>query len=536
MQQKNTILNYNSADAKKFFLQGNKYCNIQLPEYFCFDNLLNSINEFLNQKDIKIKKASKYDNVCYKLYVNKGENYTWRMLQIIHPVLYCSLVNIITKENNWKILKEKFKTFQKIENISCFSIPIEDTNEKKKNYTAEIIKNWWNKFEQQTIELSLEYKYMLNTDIADCYSSIYTHSLEWALFGKEKSKNRLNKDKSNQHLDEEDYKLAQDIDNHIQYMQYGQTNGIPQGSILMDFIAEIILGYIDKELNNKISNNNDNNDNNNNNNKIIDYKILRYRDDYRIFSNKQENIEIISKYLAEVLSENGLKINSSKTFITSDIITNSIKPDKLYYIKNIPIYTKKNNSLFFDNIQQELIFIYDLANKYPNSGTVKKLLDKLYEKLHKKLNHKQESIKILIAIVANIAYKNNIVFPTAIAIISKLLTQILDNKEKKDLIEKIKSNVDKISNSEIMQIWLQRLSKSIKDYDIKYTSKICNIVDDNQKEPTTYNKLWNSDWIQNKGIKKDIDKNSFINKQILTKLSEEIKPSEVSIFNNSYPF
>ena len=116
------------------------------------------------------------------------------------------------------------------------------------------------------------------------------------------------------------------------------------------------------------------------------------------------------------------------------------------------------------------------------------------------------------------------------------MTQILDNKEKKDLIEKIKSNVDKISNSEIMQIWLQRLSKSIKDYDIKYTSKICNIVDDNQKEPTTYNKLWNSDWIQNKGIKKDIDKNSFINKQILTKLSEEIKPSEVSIFNNSYPF
>ena len=31
-------------------------------------------------------------------------------------------------------------------------------------------------------------------------------------------------------------------------MTYGQTNGIPQGSSLMDFIAEIILGYADTQL------------------------------------------------------------------------------------------------------------------------------------------------------------------------------------------------------------------------------------------------------------------------------------------------
>ena len=28
-------------------------------------------------------------------------------------------------------------------------------------------------------------------------------------------------------------------------MSYGQTNGIPQGTILMDFIAEMVLGYAD---------------------------------------------------------------------------------------------------------------------------------------------------------------------------------------------------------------------------------------------------------------------------------------------------
>lgn len=31
------------------------------------------------------------------------------------------------------------------------------------------------------------------TDIADCYPSIYTHSITWAMYGKEKVKNDENK-------------------------------------------------------------------------------------------------------------------------------------------------------------------------------------------------------------------------------------------------------------------------------------------------------------------------------------------------------
>ena len=42
--------------------------------------------------------------------------------------------------------------------------------------------------------------------------------------------------------------IGNSIDRNIQSMQYGQTNGIPQGSTLMDFIAEMVLGYIDLEL------------------------------------------------------------------------------------------------------------------------------------------------------------------------------------------------------------------------------------------------------------------------------------------------
>jgi hypothetical protein len=38
-------------------------------------------------------------------------------------------------------------------------------------------------------------------------------------------------------------------------MRHGQTNGIPQGSVLMDFIAEMVLGYADTLITKKTERN-----------------------------------------------------------------------------------------------------------------------------------------------------------------------------------------------------------------------------------------------------------------------------------------
>ncbi len=81
-------------------------------------------------------------------------------------------------------------------------------------------------------------------------------------------------------------------------MSYGQTNGIPQGLALMDFIAEIVLGFGDlllmKELN-KIG--------------IKEYKIIIYRDDYRIFTNSPQQSSEIAKVLSDVLLRINFKNN-----------------------------------------------------------------------------------------------------------------------------------------------------------------------------------------------------------------------------------
>lgn len=104
---------------------------------------------------------------------------------------------------------------------------------------------------------------MFVTDITNCYCAIYTHTIAWALMGKEQAKEKRNKSGL----------LGNIIDNYMQGMQYGQTNGIPQGSTLSDFIAEIVLAYADKLLSERL-----------NTNGISNYHIVRYRDDYRIFA------------------------------------------------------------------------------------------------------------------------------------------------------------------------------------------------------------------------------------------------------------
>lgn len=142
------------------------------------------------------------------------------------------------------------------------------------------------------------------------------------------------------------------IDAYMQGMQYGQTNGIPQGSVLFDFIAEIVLGYADSQESEALARKG-----------ITDYKILRYRDDYRIFCNKKEELEEIAFLLHDVLANLNFQLNAKKTMLTEDVIDNALKPDKLAYMKRCPLYRNvgKRTYTTASTLQQELIYIHQFT-------------------------------------------------------------------------------------------------------------------------------------------------------------------------------
>ena len=414
-------------------------------------------------------------------------------MQLIHPALYVAIVHEMTKEKNWKLIVERFEEFQRGV-VECASLPVIKSEKEKSGKAAQIL-TWWEKVEQKSLALSLEYEYLFHTDIVDCYGSIYTHSVAWALHTKEEAKEPKNRNK--QEL------LGVFIDKNLRGMQNGQTNGIPQGSVLMDFIAEIVLGYTDQELSNKLKDVSKE-----------EYKIIRYRDDYRVFVNNPEIGKEIIKELTNVLSEMGMRLNAEKTKYSDDVIFGSIKPDKLFWITHGNVKR---------NLEKNLLVIYDLSSKYPNSGTLMKELNRFYERIEER--KKLENLDILIGISINIAFKNPRTYPVVSAILSKLLELSEDSVR---IIEKIRKRFAKLPNTEYLDLWLQRITLKIDD-NFSYQGKLCERVEDKNVE------IWCSDWL-NDDFKKIISSGSIIDQKKIDEMQPIIESEEVAVFkqNNYY--
>ncbi len=495
------ILDLKYTEAREFFLKDESYFNFDLPGYFTFTKLLTDISQKINSKDLSCfylanRNPRSLENVNYKLFSNKDGRYAWRLLQLIHPVLYASLVNKITEENHWNAVIQTFKQFEKKAIVECASLPVISSKEKQSDKATQIL-TWLEEVEQKSIALALKYDFIFHADITDCYGSIYTHSIPWALHTKERAKQERNSKDL----------IGNIIDSHLRDMSYGQTNGIPQGSVLMDFIAEMVLGYVDCELTKRIKNLDDG-----------DHQIIRYRDDYRIFVNNPQTGDEIVKELATTLGELGMRLNADKIKFSSDVIDSSIKPDKLFWIENGII----NNSL-----QQQLIVLYQFSKKYPNSGTLNKELQKLYDSIEKLKSIKATEVKVLVSILSNIAFRNPKTYPGAFAILSRVLDVVKDENEKKEFIKEIQNRFRKLPNTEYLDIWLQRISLKIdidnEIHEIQYETDLCKKVSDNAVE------IWDSSWL-NDDLKKIMASAEIIDQKIIDEMGPVIDREEVALF------
>lgn len=499
-----SIFSLSFNEAKDFLLKSKSYFNADLPPYFDFATLLSQVETALSTKkiaDICIKQAnstgklkpiypSSFESVNHTILTNKDGKYSWRPLQLIHPVLYVDLVREITTEANWERLKGLLSNYASNEKICCLSHPAVSLSKNKDK--AEQVTNWWQHIELKSIELALDFSYFYETDISDCYGSIYTHSLAWAVEGKAYAK-----------VNQQEANLGNFIDRAIQGMQFGQTNGIPQGSVLMDLIAEILLAYIDSELSSSLTANH-----------IADYKILRYRDDYRIFVNSSEVGEKILKLLMEILASFGLRLNSTKTSGSANIVISSIKDDKLAWL-NLP----SNRS----SLIKQALLIKTHSDNFPNSGSVTTALAKFHQRVKNLVQIQNDSLAVVSAIV-DIGFKNPKTYPACFAIVSKFLS-LLEVDERSALIARIKNKFSKTPNIGYMEIWLQRATKE--DGAILFNEPLCNIVKGNNIA------IWNSDWLEDAALKNILATTSIVNQQQFTQIQPVIESSEFNLFVQS---
>jgi hypothetical protein len=275
----------------------------------------------------------------------------------------------------------------------------------------------------------------------------------------------------------------------------------------MDFIAEIVLSYADRILSLRIRQAG-----------IKEYQILRYRDDYRIFTNHPTEGEEILRILTETMYSLGMKLNPAKTALSSKVIEGSVKPDKMDWITQ-----KRSNS----NLQKHLLLIHRFSRNHPNSGSLVRSLVDFYKRIHKRRKAIADA-KPMIALVVDMAVNNPRVYSIAVAIISKLISHVGDRAEVNNLLGIINKRFKRVPNTGHLQVWLQRISHFHQGAAITYTEPLCELL--RGGNPT----IWRNHWISSLQLKNAIDPKRIIDKKTKMRTQLVIALDEVQLFG-PYP-
>lgn len=187
------------------------------------------------------------------------------------------------------------------------------------------------------------YRYTVKTDIARFYPSVYTHTITWAMHGKEMAKNDVSKGKLTH-----DY-----LDKLVRSSQDDQSVGLPVGPDSSRVIAEIIASAVDTKFA-----------------KLFygeGVAVVRHVDDVWIGANSMDQAENYLYAYRECLREFNLDINDLKT----SIMLSSDAPEPPWPL-SIKIMIKNEYKRLNSEDQTRLLSqIFKMAHEQRDDGIVK---------------------------------------------------------------------------------------------------------------------------------------------------------------------
>lgn len=206
-----------------------------------------------------------------------------RSMGIPHPASYYRLCCAL--RDSWEIIKKEMS-----DNSDCQRYKVSRIH-LRKSFTSKRLFDMsyrsWKLDGDPTPIIQIDKKYLAMSDISQCFPSIYTHAISWALVGKRSAKENK-KDSSlwfNQ-LDEAERNCTN-----------GETHGILIGPDASNLLAELILSKIDRNLVEQ------------------GYEFIRNVDDYKCYVRDEVRAEQFILDLDEALRRYGLMRNHGKTKI-----------------------------------------------------------------------------------------------------------------------------------------------------------------------------------------------------------------------------
>lgn len=287
-------------------------------------------DEFLKSNS-NTTRQSGYDQIEYRL---TRFNNVSRALSIVHPEPHLRLAKHIS--DNW----DSFKYITENESNSIVPELHDDGRIITMEYEDPETET------RKTLKRAFGKKYLVRTDISNFFSSIYSHSIPWALIGHKEAKRRKNEKAS----------WFNELDKLICSCKRGETNGIPIGPATSSILAEVILSKVDKNLREEKFD-----------------RFYRYIDDYSFFADSLEKGEEFLRVLSENLATYRLFLNIHKTSIKK--LPTSLSED---WVADISTRIPHENKLRNDQAIKLLDYAVTLQEKTPD-GSVLKYTAKLVE-------------------------------------------------------------------------------------------------------------------------------------------------------------
>lgn len=330
-----------------------------LPPSFSTHSLSQKTNII---KELAISVNDKFTPVVFT-FPRPGIEGRRRIGHLLNPV------SIIRMGNEMKIRWSHFRAVL-VEDIECCiesSMPLEDPEKIRYINPAMTHTNLYTILDS----VHIAYKYMIKVDIQSYYPSIYTHSFEWALAGKDNAKNKC-KNCSND--EKKRYEAGRGLDAAIRSSQSAETYGVPIGPDTSFVAAELIGKAIIKSLVGELKRR-----------KHGDFFVVRHVDDIHIFTNNnpQEVLAAARKaFRTWNLTPNEAKFNVSTTLSTRhDIWTeriSSFMPDGLeqeyFFNEQDKKYAKRKKIKYVEidywNLKNYFAVIRQLQEENPHKSVV----------------------------------------------------------------------------------------------------------------------------------------------------------------------
>lgn len=208
-----------------------------------------------------------------------------RLISIPNPFAYSNLCKHISE--HWEELKNVFSDATLNQNYKISQIHIQKLKNKKQLF--EMNKHYTDKDYSLSVfldKLQITKRVRVSADISNCFPSIYSHSLPWAIVGKEVAKR--SKDDKTLWFNELDY--------YVRNLKNEETNGLLIGPHSSNLLSELVLCRIDQDL-------------------APNYNYIRNIDDFTCYVNSDDEAELFLLDLNASLKKYELALNTKKTEI-----------------------------------------------------------------------------------------------------------------------------------------------------------------------------------------------------------------------------